>query len=66
MLEQQKHLLGQMQVPANEAEAKIALQKRINSAVMSGTSWEGVTPAVRKQADTPWFSSFLKFDPARS
>jgi hypothetical protein len=64
VLEQQKHLLDLMKAPAHEVEAKIAMQKRINSAVVSGTSWEGVSPSVRKQADTPWFASFLKFDPA--
>ena len=64
VLEQQKHLLDLMQAPSNEVEAKIALQKRINSAVIAGTSWEGVLPSIRKQADTPWFASFLKFDPA--
>ena len=64
VLEQQKHLLDLMKAPAHEVEAKIAMQKRINSAVVAGTSWEGVSPSVRKQADTPWFASFLKFDPA--
>jgi pimeloyl-ACP methyl ester carboxylesterase len=63
VLEQQKHQLELMKAPENEAEAKIALQKRIMSAVMTGTSWEGVPPSLRKQADTPWFASFLKFDP---
>jgi pimeloyl-ACP methyl ester carboxylesterase len=64
VLEQQRHLLDLMKAPSHEAEAKIAMQKRINSAVVSGTSWEGVPASVRKQAETPWFASFLKFDPA--
>lgn len=63
VLEQQKHVLDQMGVAPHEAEAKIALQKRINSAVMSGTSWEGVEAGIRRQADTPWFASFLRFNP---
>ena len=64
VLEQQKHLLDLMKASEVEIEAKVAMQRRINSAVTAGTSWEGVPNAVRKQADTPWFSSFLKFDPA--
>jgi hypothetical protein len=64
VLEQQKHVLELMKAPQNEADAKIAMQQRINSAVMSGTSWEGVPAAVRRQAETPWFASFLRFDPA--
>jgi pimeloyl-ACP methyl ester carboxylesterase len=65
VLEQQQYLLARMGTPAAEAEAKVAMQKRINSAVMFGTSWEGVSPTVRKQAETPWFASFLRFDPAK-
>ena len=49
---------------AERTEAKIALQKQIMSAVMTGQGWEGVPTIVRKQADTPWFASFLAFDPA--
>ncbi len=64
VLEQQRHLLMKANTPPAELEAKVALQKRINSAVMFGTTWEGVAMGVRKQADTPWFASFLRFDPA--
>ena len=31
---------------------------------MSGTGWEGVPDAMRRQADTPWFRSVLTYDPA--
>lgn len=64
VLEQQRYLLEKLKTDSVELEAKVALQKRINSAVMFGTSWEGVGMAVRRQADTPWFASFLRFDPA--
>jgi hypothetical protein len=64
VLEQQLHLLKRAGTPDAELEAKVALQKRINSAVMFGTSWEGVALGVRRQADTPWFASFLRFDPS--
>lgn len=64
VLEQQAYLLKKAETPQVEIDAKVALQKRINSAVMFGTSWEGVALGVRQQADTPWFASFLRFDPA--
>jgi pimeloyl-ACP methyl ester carboxylesterase len=65
VLEQQRHVLERMDVPPAERVAKIELQSRINAAVMSGRGWEALPPDVRKQADTPWFQSFLTFDPAR-
>jgi fermentation-respiration switch protein FrsA (DUF1100 family) len=33
--------------------------------VVSGKGWEEIPPDLRKQAETPWFQSFLSFDPAR-
>ena len=40
-------------------------QKKIEAAVLSGTGWESIPPELRKQADVPWFRSFLAYDPAR-
>jgi hypothetical protein len=65
ILEQQRHALDRMKVDAAERAAKIALQERIHQAVLKGAGWEGVPDSVRRSADTPWFSSFLAFDPAR-
>jgi dipeptidyl aminopeptidase/acylaminoacyl peptidase len=65
ILEQQRHLLERMNLPAAELVSRIELQNRINSAVMSGRGWEGIPPETRKQADTPWFQSLLTFDPSR-
>jgi pimeloyl-ACP methyl ester carboxylesterase len=65
VLEQQRHVLEHMDIPPAERVAKMELQSRINAAVMSGRGWEALPPEVRKQADTPWFQSFLMFDPAR-
>ena len=64
-LEQQRHTLDQMNMSPAERVAKIEEQKRIDAAVMSGRGWENLPPDVRRQADTPWFQSFLTFDPAR-
>lgn len=65
VLEQQRHILEQMNVPPTERVAKIELQERINAAVVTGRGWENLPADLRKQADTPWFQSFLRFDPAR-
>ena len=64
LLEQQLHELDRMKLPEAEKADKIALQKRIHTAVIDGTGWESVPPELRRQADTPWFRSLLVFDPA--
>jgi hypothetical protein len=50
--------------PAEKA-ATVDLQKRIQAAVLTGTGWDKISREYR-QADTPWFKSFLTFDPART
>ena len=66
VLEQQRHALDRLGASETERQEKIALQKKILSAVTAGQSWEGVPEELRKQADTPWFASFLAFDPAKT
>lgn len=51
--------------PDAEKQQTLAFQKRIQSAVLTGSGWDGIPPAVKQQADTPWFQSFLAFDPAK-
>ena len=65
VLEQQQHALDQMKLTPAEREQKIALQKQIQAAVVSGKGWETVPKEERTAADTPWFNSLLTFDPAR-
>ena len=65
VLEQQRHALDQMKLPAEEREKRIALQQQIHAAVMTGKGWDTVPPQLRKEADTPWFQSVLTFDPAK-
>ncbi len=65
VLEQQQHMLGTMDLAVADRQARIDMQKKIVNAVLSGTGWEGVPPAFRRQTDTPWYKSFLMFDPAR-
>jgi pimeloyl-ACP methyl ester carboxylesterase len=65
VLEQQRHALEQMKLPAEERDKRIALQQQINSAVLTGKGWDTVPPQLRKEADTLWFQSLLTFDPAK-
>ncbi|HEY1307166.1 MAG TPA: alpha/beta fold hydrolase [Vicinamibacterales bacterium] len=64
-LEQQQYALDQLSLKPEERAQKIALQKQIQSAVVTGSGWEGIPANERKQADTPWFQSFLTYDPAK-
>jgi pimeloyl-ACP methyl ester carboxylesterase len=59
------HAMSRSKRPDAEREATIAMQKRIQTAVLTGKGWEEVPPALRRQADIPWFKSYLTFDPAR-
>ncbi len=65
ILLQQQRVLAEMKLTAADREARVEMQKKIHAAVMSGSGWEGVPVAVRRQADTPWFKSVLSYDPAK-
>jgi pimeloyl-ACP methyl ester carboxylesterase len=64
ILAQQRHLLDLLNLPEAERQAKIDLQKQIQTAVTTEQGWEKLPPDLRKQVDTPWFRSFLLYDPA--
>jgi pimeloyl-ACP methyl ester carboxylesterase len=66
VLEQQQHLLDVLKVPDTEKKSKAELQSRINAAAAGQGTWDGVPIELRQQADTPWFASFLGYDPAKS
>ena len=66
VLEQQKLVLSKMPIDDAQRAEKIALQQKINTAVMKGTGWADIPEAARRIADTPWFYSFLTFDPAKA
>ncbi len=65
VLEQQQHLLDVMKVAPEEKKEKAALQSRINAAATGQGTWDDVPKELRAQADTPWFASYLAFDPAK-
>jgi pimeloyl-ACP methyl ester carboxylesterase len=64
ILLQQLKLLDDMKVSDADRQARIELQKKIQTAVVNGTGWEGVPEPMRRQADTPWFKSVLTYEPA--
>ena len=65
-LDQQRRLLAPLPLPDADRNARIALQTRIMDAVISGKGWESLPAEVRDQADTPWFKSWLQFDPSKA
>jgi pimeloyl-ACP methyl ester carboxylesterase len=66
ILEQQQAALALSTMTPADRAARVALQKQIQSAAVTGKGWEGVPANLRTQADTPWFQSVLLFDPAKS
>jgi dienelactone hydrolase len=65
VLEQQRALLEKSGAPEAEKRAKIELQQRINAAALEGSGWDDIPQQLRNAADTPWFQSYLAFEPAR-
>jgi dipeptidyl aminopeptidase/acylaminoacyl peptidase len=63
VLEQQQRLLDRLKTA--DAKEKVELQRTINAAVLGKGTWEGVPEDTRRAADTPWFQSYLSFEPAR-
>lgn len=64
ILEQQRHALARMKLEPADRDARIALQRTLMDAVVTGKGWNGVPPELRASADSPWFRSLLLFDPA--
>ena len=66
VLEQQKNLLAKMPIDDAQRIEKIQLQEKINNAVIKGTGWDDIPVSARRVADTPWFFSFLTFNPEKA
>ena len=64
VLEQQTAVLDRLNAADGERAEKIRLQRRIIDAVRDEGPWSDVPEAMREQADTLWFRSFLDFDVA--
>ncbi len=66
VLEQQRRLLSLMNISDDEKRVKFELQQKIQQAVISGRWPDSIPALMRRQADTPWYRSFLLFDPAKT
>jgi len=66
VLDEQRRALDGLTLDEGERAERVDLQKRILAAVTSGKGWDQLPAGVRAQADTPWFRSYLAFDPARA
>jgi len=65
VLQQQEHALSRMNISDTEKQARVAMQKRINEAAITGKGLDGFTADVRRQIDNPEFQSLLATDPAK-
>ena len=65
VLQQQEHALAKSNLSDAEKQARIAMQKRINEAALTGKGLDQFTPEVRRQVDNPEFQSLLAIDPAK-
>lgn len=66
VLEQQQLMLSKMPIDEAQRAEKVALQRKINDAVITGKGWNEIPESARRAADTPWFYSFLTFDPRKA
>jgi pimeloyl-ACP methyl ester carboxylesterase len=65
VLQQQQHALAKMNISDAEKQARIAMQKRINEAALTGKGLDQFTADVRRQVEDPEFQSQLAADPAK-
>jgi pimeloyl-ACP methyl ester carboxylesterase len=65
VLAQQQRLLEHSTLSAEEKQAKIATQKQIHDAVISGKGLERLPPDIRRAVDNAEFQSILTADPAK-
>ena len=63
-LRRQDDMLAHMADPADVKDQKRDVQTRLIDAVMTGKGWDAIPPGLRSSSDTPWFKSWLLFDPA--
>ena len=64
-MEQQEIATAALNLPPAERDKRLATQRQVQQAVLTGKGWEGIPPDVRREADTPWFQSLLAYDPAK-
>lgn len=64
ILEQQDMEFDRLELSDQDQTEYTALQHKIHDAVVGDGNWNGVPNNIRRQADTPWFRSFIEFEPA--
>ena len=64
VLTQQQQSLRRAKGTPIDNDARVSMQLRVIDAVMTGKGWETIPVDVRRQADSPWFRTWLLFDPA--
>jgi pimeloyl-ACP methyl ester carboxylesterase len=62
-LDRQQRVLAPLPLSPSEKTARVALETRVIEAVETGNGWEALPEELRDQADTPWFRSWLEYDP---
>ncbi|HMD35818.1 MAG TPA: alpha/beta fold hydrolase [Vicinamibacterales bacterium] len=65
VLAQQQRALNRLNLSAEEKQAKVDAQRRINDAVVTGKDLDTLPPDIRRQVDNAEFQSLLAHDPAR-
>jgi pimeloyl-ACP methyl ester carboxylesterase len=65
VVEQQARALSKLSISDAEKQERIDFQKKLIQAALSGRGWDNVPPGVRRQAETPWFQTFLAWNPAK-
>jgi pimeloyl-ACP methyl ester carboxylesterase len=64
-MEQARRAAARSNKSEADKQATLERQQKIQEAVLTGAGWTDDLVAYRGQADTPWFESFLAYDPAR-
>lgn len=62
-LERQALAMAGTNLPEGERQNRLAQQARILDAVTSGRGWDQISEDVRAQVDTPWYKSWVEFEP---
>jgi len=65
VLAQQQRALNRLNMSAEEKQAKVETQRRINEAVVTGKDLDKLPPEIRRQVDSAEFQSLLAYDPAK-
>ena len=65
ILQQQEHALAKMNISEAEKQARIAMQRRINEAAVTGKGLDQFTADIRRQVEDPVFQNMLTTDPAK-